>query len=152
MNETTAFRYLGVTDDCTTCEHCGRSDLKSTVVLQILDADGNPESVAYYGSHCAATALKIRGGSRAVLAAATSARQQTLTRAAEARNALGFYGLPWTGSPEPKALAAAVMQYIDVHRHASWAASKTIDDWKGMAAEMLQRHQATIRDADILGA
>jgi GNAT superfamily N-acetyltransferase len=42
-------RYLGTTDDVTSCDCCGRRDLKSTVALE--DAHGN---VMHYGTVCAA--------------------------------------------------------------------------------------------------
>jgi predicted nucleic acid-binding Zn ribbon protein len=57
MTATKAYRIKGTTDECTTCEKCGRSDLKKTIVLAILDADGNEEDYTYYGSDCAARAL-----------------------------------------------------------------------------------------------
>ncbi|MFG2986167.1 hypothetical protein ACGFYQ_33785 [Streptomyces sp. NPDC048258] len=48
----------GITDDCTTCECCGRTNLKRTVALAPLDADGNEDGEpAYYGTSCAAIAL-----------------------------------------------------------------------------------------------
>lgn len=51
-----AYRVLGTTDDVTECECCGRADLKATVMLGILDADGNVEEVTYFGSSCGAKA------------------------------------------------------------------------------------------------
>lgn len=51
-----AYRVLGTTDDVTECELCGRIDLKGTVMLGVLDADGNVEGVVYYGSSCGARA------------------------------------------------------------------------------------------------
>jgi hypothetical protein len=51
-----AYRVLGTTDDVTECQCCGRADLKSTVMLGILDADGNVEEVTYFGSACGAKA------------------------------------------------------------------------------------------------
>lgn len=52
-----AYRVLGTTDDVTTCELCGRADLKSTVALQPLDPDGGALGDAvYFGSDCAARA------------------------------------------------------------------------------------------------
>lgn len=61
MTETTAqtqkvYRVIGSTNDITTCEYCGRDELKGTVVLAILDADGNTEGTVYFGTGCAATA------------------------------------------------------------------------------------------------
>lgn len=48
-----AFRVIGTTDDCTTCDLCHREDLKYTVALMILDAEGNDVEPVYYGSDCA---------------------------------------------------------------------------------------------------
>ena len=44
-------KVLGTTDEVTTCELCGRSDLKKTVILQ--DSDGE---IVHYGADCAARA------------------------------------------------------------------------------------------------
>ncbi|MFE7397983.1 hypothetical protein [Streptomyces sp. NPDC057557] len=51
-----AYRVKGTTDDVTTCELCGKQELKGTVVLEALDADGNEEAVCYFGVSCAAKA------------------------------------------------------------------------------------------------
>jgi hypothetical protein len=52
-----AFRVLGTTDDVTTCELCGRDELKGTVVLAVLDDDSNRTGeVVYYGAQCGAKA------------------------------------------------------------------------------------------------
>lgn len=51
-----AFRVLGTTNDVTTCEHCGRNELKGTIILAALDADGNEEGVTYFGATCGARA------------------------------------------------------------------------------------------------
>lgn len=51
------FRVLGTTDDVTTCELCGREDLRGTVVLETIDADGNGTGdLVHYGSDCGARA------------------------------------------------------------------------------------------------
>ncbi|WP_431935757.1 hypothetical protein [Micromonospora sp. RP3T] len=50
------FRVQGITDDCTTCECCGRVNLKRTVLLVELDIDGNDLDAVYYGTGCAALA------------------------------------------------------------------------------------------------
>ena len=47
-------KFLGVNDDVTTCECCGRSGLKKTVVLDI--GDGN---LVHYGTQCAANKLRF---------------------------------------------------------------------------------------------
>ena len=53
---TKVFRVLGTTDEVTECEHCGRVDLKGTIRLGYLDADGNVESTTYFGAVCGARA------------------------------------------------------------------------------------------------
>lgn len=63
---TARFSLVGVTGDVTACDCCGRDDLKKTVILGALDADGNVEDVVYYGSECAARALGRRGAARKV--------------------------------------------------------------------------------------
>lgn len=47
-------RYLGTTDDVTTCDCCGRTGLKNTVAIEMHDG-ADP---VYYGVTCAAHALK----------------------------------------------------------------------------------------------
>jgi hypothetical protein len=44
--------WLGTTDEVTTCDCCGKKDLKGTVALSINDSDA-----VYYGCTCAARAL-----------------------------------------------------------------------------------------------
>lgn len=52
-----AYRVLGTTNDVTECELCGRVELRGTVVMMPLDADGNDEGdPGYFGSACAARA------------------------------------------------------------------------------------------------
>lgn len=45
-------KILGINDDVTTCECCGRSNLKATVVLETEHGD-----VRHYGRDCAARSL-----------------------------------------------------------------------------------------------
>jgi hypothetical protein len=53
-----AYRVLGSTPDVTSCDLCGRSDLKGTIILQPLDAEGNAEPCdpVHFGSDCGARA------------------------------------------------------------------------------------------------
>jgi hypothetical protein len=51
-NEGAAVKFLGTTDDVTSCDCCGRSDLKSTVALSFDEAEP-----VYFGVVCAAKAL-----------------------------------------------------------------------------------------------
>lgn len=48
---------MGTTNDVTSCELCGRTDLHHTIVLVPLDADGNDAGApVYYGSECGSRA------------------------------------------------------------------------------------------------
>jgi hypothetical protein len=52
-----AYKVLGTTNDVTNCELCGKVELKGTVMLAVLDVDGNPDGdPSYFGSSCAAKA------------------------------------------------------------------------------------------------
>lgn len=62
-----AAKILGINDEVTTCECCGRTNLKKTVVL------GTEHGEVRYGTACAAKAL--RQSERSVKAAATVAEQ-----------------------------------------------------------------------------
>lgn len=50
------FRILGTTDEVTACQLCGRVELKGTIMLGVLDEDGNVEETVYYGASCGAKA------------------------------------------------------------------------------------------------
>lgn len=56
------YRVVGVSDDVTTCECCGRFGLKRTVAL--MDRDG---AVRHFGSQCAARALGRRARNAAAM-------------------------------------------------------------------------------------
>ena len=49
------YTFLGTTDEVTTCDCCGKADLKMTVA--IMDDEGG--EALYFGTSCAARALKI---------------------------------------------------------------------------------------------
>lgn len=51
------FRLEGITDEVDVCELCGKKDLKCTMLLVELDADGNELGEVYYGRDCGAAAL-----------------------------------------------------------------------------------------------
>lgn len=50
------FKVVGTTDQVTECGHCGRIDLKGTIILGELDEDGTIGVVTYFGSVCGAKA------------------------------------------------------------------------------------------------
>lgn len=54
---TKAFAVLGTTDHVTVCWLCGRDELRGTIALDTLDADGNRTgNIVYYGASCGAKA------------------------------------------------------------------------------------------------
>lgn len=55
QTEVQAMKILGISDEVTTCECCGRKNLKRTVVLSC------GEGEVHYGSQCAADALRAKG-------------------------------------------------------------------------------------------
>jgi hypothetical protein len=54
VREISTWRALGLTDEITTCDHCGRDDLKATVRMVLVDADGGQEGEQFMGTACAA--------------------------------------------------------------------------------------------------
>ena len=50
---TKTFKMIGITDEVTSCDCCGRTDLKRTVVLERTD-DG---VIVYFGTSCGARAI-----------------------------------------------------------------------------------------------
>lgn len=50
------FEFLGTTDDHTTCDCCGKSELKSTVAIRNLETGED----VFFGVTCAARALKLQ--------------------------------------------------------------------------------------------
>lgn len=142
------FRYIGTTDERTECDRCGKVDLKSTVIIATLDADGNDDAVVYYGSTCAARALSIKGGGRAALDFARFAHQQLITEAAAARATLDSYGLDVTGNSKA-AIFAAANRYATIHRAAHWARTA---DWFAHVNDMIARKAKILADAALIGA
>jgi hypothetical protein len=80
------FEYLGTTDEVTTCDCCGKSNLKKTVVIR--DFEGSEE--LYYGVTCAAKALnvgikEVKAGTAAADKAKEEAARQVKEEADRAR-------------------------------------------------------------------
>lgn len=86
------FRVLGTTDDVTACEHCGRVDLKGTIILGELDEDGNVDGITYFGAVCGAraagwTTKDIRKAAKRADDEKRDAERQAIRDAAEKREA-----------------------------------------------------------------
>lgn len=82
------YKVLGTTDEVTECEHCGRVELKGTIILGILDEDGNVEDRAYFGAVCGAkaagwTTKDLRKAATAADRAAAEAARVERARLAE---------------------------------------------------------------------
>lgn len=55
---TTKYFVIGSSNDCTICDCCGKQNLKKTVVLGVIDEDGNKEyDPHYFGTTCAKKAV-----------------------------------------------------------------------------------------------
>ncbi|MEU3618834.1 hypothetical protein ABZ725_41905 [Streptomyces sp. NPDC006872] len=80
-NAMKVFRVGGTTDQITTCELCGLEELKGTVQMIELDADGNDSLDHYYGSSCAA---KAAGWTQKAVNMAARAADKAKKEAAEA--------------------------------------------------------------------
>lgn len=144
------FRYIGITDECIVCEKCGKPGLKSTVILAILDADGNEEDVTYYGSSCAAQVLGIRGGGRAVLNSARVAHDQTIEAAKHALKRIEFYGLPLEGEPTEDVMRAAKRLYIQSNYGVADLVQRTGKKVPVLVMEMLDGFRRDIALAELL--
>jgi len=57
---TSRYALLGLDDEVTACELCGKADLKCTMALSELDADGNELGIVRFGRDCGARALGWR--------------------------------------------------------------------------------------------
>lgn len=72
------FSYLGTTDEHTTCDCCGKADLKSTVGIHDLETGED----VFFGVVCAARALKTQAAEVRRGAAAADKSKRTAEAAA----------------------------------------------------------------------
>lgn len=60
---TSGYKALGISEEFTECQCCGKPNLKKTVALQWLDEDGNEDGpVLYFGTTCATRAVLKKTG------------------------------------------------------------------------------------------
>ena len=142
------YRFIGTTDDTTTCDQCGKAELRSTIILALLDADGNVAETVYYGSTCAARALTARTGRRhtgaKVLDEARAAQRLRESADREARALLAYYGLPLQGPATAEQIASAAILYRTAHRAAVWAPGTSLRGWVEKVHSMISRCQAQV--------
>jgi hypothetical protein len=144
--QTPRFRYLGTTDVTHVCEKCGKDELRKVVMIVPLDAEGNDDGEpAYYGSTCAARALGVKGGGRAVSKAAEYARLKTLMEAHSGRATLRKYGIAETGGL-PADDFGFLMAFAKNNPGAARAALG-ISDLRSMARPVVENAQRWIAEA-----
>lgn len=85
----TRFKVLGIDRDRTDCDCCGKSNLKLTVMLGRLDADGTVGEVLWFGRDCAARATRLRRTGAAMETLASEAQRKADE---EKRNAVVVVG------------------------------------------------------------
>ncbi|MFI8237615.1 hypothetical protein ACIF83_10240 [Streptomyces sp. NPDC085866] len=73
----------GFTDQITECELCGKPELRGTVQMIELDADGNDDQDHYFGTTCAAkasgwTQKKVKEEAKRVAGAKAAAEEKRL--------------------------------------------------------------------------
>lgn len=141
------YRVLGTTDEVTTCEICGREELKGTIVLGVLDADGNVEAEMYAGSSCGAKAAGRKGRNAAVKLRdeADAATRKIRDEADDARKMLEHY--QW----DTVSFNRVVMAFRMAHMSAAWAARTTLEQWQEMTRDMISRRESQIAAAAKLG-
>lgn len=144
-------QILGTTDHITTCDHCGKTELKGTVALTRDDST----DVIYMGSTCAARAITKAGRKTSaanVRDEARTMRRYVLEDAAAARELLAHYGInadteaPVTGAQ----LDAATVLYRAAHRDAVWAEAKSDTQWRESVMGMVTRRRAQVAAAATL--
>jgi hypothetical protein len=75
----TATYQVKGTSDYGQCMNCGRTDLRKTITLDVLDADGNVDEVVYYGTECATRVTGQKGAAiKRAARAADGERQQQI--------------------------------------------------------------------------
>jgi len=102
------YRVAGTTDDVTTCDQCGREDLRMTVRLVIVKGDVE-DGELFVGSECA-TRFPAPGRKRrtrsAILAEAAAADRERAERHKKAREMIAYY------APEGRITMESVRNYM----------------------------------------
>jgi hypothetical protein len=134
-----AFKLLGISEE-TECECCGKANLKRTVVLAHLDADGNTVEVVKFGRDCAARALGIR---------VTANRMETLAIAAQEKADLATRNVIHTVG-EVRSVANWIVESIDnnggsfTFLAAANGLRSAVEPW---ARERFPNHEILVRKA-----
>ena len=132
------YRAAGMTDEVTTCEHCGKAELKGTVRMLLLDVDGNTTEELYAGVVCAAR-LSGRKAS-AIRTEANRADRDRREAIWAARNAWELKHCLW----EQPLREAAIGRWP---RPAEIRAWRDTDEYQAAAAAFLAEHPEPARYA-----
>ncbi|MFD6361230.1 hypothetical protein ACFWFX_15430 [Streptomyces roseolus] len=124
-----AYKILGTTDDVTTCELCGRDELKGTVALCPLDVEGNEDGLpVYFGTSCAAkaagwTVREVKAGVKKAESAKREAEREARIKAREDENRA--YKV-WVADTYGDGIKDAVQQYGAAGLWAKFKASREV--------------------------
>lgn len=142
----TRYRYVGVTDERITCDLCGKDELKSTVVLYVLDEDGNDDEIVYYGSSCAAKVLgrNRRGAGRKVLEEARAARNRLAGEVESARACVARYADVENND------TALVNRFMINHINAMWI-NQPFEKHLASVRDLLASRRSIIAEAELIG-
>lgn len=134
------FKLVGISDE-TVCECCGKQNLKRTVVLEQLDADGGMVSVVKFGRDCAARALRVRWTAGRVESAAIAAQAERereersrVHTVGESRSVVDWVIASVSGNGDCRYLARANGSRADVR---TWAAEK----WPNLVTEVVNPNE-----------
>ena len=133
----TTYEVRGTTDDVTTCQQCGKPELKGTVILAILDADGNTEEVTYVGTTCAANMTGRRTTGAKIRQQAVNADYRRAEAVRTAKEILAHYA-PFEAK-HPIELGNAYWM-----ANAGYFRNHPDADAVAMARESLARHRETV--------
>lgn len=135
------FQVRGMTDEVTTCELCGRAELRGTVQMIEQNLDGNPIRDHYFGTGCAAKAAgwTQREVVRRVKVAEQAARAAEAAERAiaqeEADRAYAAYLLATYGTADDRAImdrlglrtARKLLEGFDAYRAEQAAEAELVD-------------------------
>jgi hypothetical protein len=157
---TATHRYIGITDEQTVCDRCGKSELGRTVILVTLDADGNDDGVVRFGTTCASRALAVKGGARKVADLANFATYQTQQDASRARR----WFAKWDVADMDTTDIEAVKVFARTYRRAQFEALNgrgvlevgpggvTLDRWVEILIDTIGRYRRAIADAALIAS
>lgn len=138
---TTTYRIYGTTDDTDTCEVCGKIELRSVVMLAVIEDDNETGELIYAGTTCAARKLAKRGTrtTAARVRDAADAAARVMGRARE-------FAAEFEGIALNAYIAANAEAYLNLHGTTTAALAAARTGHADLLAEV-----ATIRSGSLTG-